>query len=121
MDYQTLDLTLKASALGLSVVNFWWLVAITLGNKGRATKEAIERVEKTANDKHAEQEARLIRLEEATRHAITLAELNKALGPLYDLGRNNENTLSSVKSEVRKLAEQQRDFTNMILERGLAK
>lgn len=121
MDIQEADLTLKAAGLVLTIINSVGVVIVWIGNKNRATKDAIDRVETVSRAQHQEQETRLIRLETDMRHALTRSDLEQMLSPLYELVRKNESNTAGIRAELTQLANEQRDFRNMILERGINK
>jgi hypothetical protein len=119
VDYQTVDIAIKGIGLALSVLNSVCLAVLWIGTRGRVTKDAIDRVESQAKGLHAEQEARIIRLEADFRHAIGKEQLVDALKPLYDLVRKTEAQVSGIDRVLQEQRAEARDLKNMILQRGI--
>lgn len=121
MDYQATDLIIKAAQLFFTAVNFAGVIALWFAGRGRATKEAIDRVEAKNREQHAGQQERIITLETEFRHLIGKKQLEDALKPLYDMGRANEKHAAEIAKELKSVSDQQKTLTDKILERGLNK
>lgn len=114
-----IDFNIVGSVLG-SVSIVWngiqsWML------RQRATQSAIDRVEVKANQLHAEQEARLIRVEETVRHVVDKDGLLNALKPLYDLVRKTESQVSGLASHIESQGRGLAQIQSMIMQRGIEK
>jgi hypothetical protein len=107
--------TAQWAGAGLGGLSLLWNVVLTIGQRGKATSEAILRVETRAVTWLQEHESRLTKQEEVVRHALTKADLNE----LYTVARKTEADVAGIKSTLRALEGGQRDITNLILQRGI--
>lgn len=109
-------LNLSTEQIGL-IISFAIHLLHWLGGRNKATRDAIARVETNAQTQHAEQEARIIRLEETLRHAITKHDLTE----IYQRLKSTGETTARVETSIRLMETQLRDLLNEIQRRGLSK
>lgn len=139
MNYEALAFWLQAVSVGLSSVNSVCVVVLFFGNRNRATRDAIDRVERLArelNDTqakaltealvlakslHGEQEARLVRMETEINHVPTRKHLEEVIGPIYDLVRRSEALAAKMDGRLEAIEENWRDLRQIILSKGLEK
>lgn len=83
--------------------------------------KAVGNVAALAKTQHSEQENRIVKLETEIGHLIRPHHLDAAIAPLYQLVNSANKEIASMSSEVKKMAESQRDLTLIILQRGMEK
>lgn len=130
LDYQAAGFWLAAFATVLSIVSTVCAIVMWWGRKGQITQEAIDRVERTARDlvsaaehneqtRHADQEARIVRLESDMKNMLTADHLNKALDPLYGLVRDSKSSEAALAADMRTVREQLGVLIRTFIDRGM--
>jgi hypothetical protein len=124
MDYQATDLAIKAAQLIFTAINFIGVIALWFASRGRATTEAINRVEAIAKEQHAGQEIRLAKLETQMQHMLVKDDL----APLYNLIRETDKNVAEVskcvagiEGSLESLEKGQERITTLIMQRGIEK
>lgn len=109
-------LNLSTEQIGL-IISFAIHLLHWLGGRNKATRDAIALVEATAREQHADQETRIVRIEETLRHAISKNDLTE----IYQRLKNTGETTARVETTVLLVQTQLRDLLNEIQRRGLSK
>jgi predicted ArsR family transcriptional regulator len=117
IDYDAAGLWLQAAGLGLSALNSICLVVLWFANRGRVTREAIDTVARDAESRGDELDKRLVRMEEAIRHAPTHEDLGKIYERLNSIG----NHLAELRGGNEKISEQVTMLVNYLTQQGLRK
>lgn len=130
MDYQAAEFWLACASFLMSAGAMITAIVAWWGNRNRVTQDAINRVEKHADDNldalersvsgslndHA---SRLTRMETQIGAKLDTNDLNTALRPLYDLVNLSAKQEAALAQKVEDIRHTLATLTNAIMEKGL--
>lgn len=115
IDYQMAHLVLSIISLVMSSLTMVATSIIWFGNRGKATKDAIDRVESRAVEEIAKLDRRLIAIESDLRHAITKRDLEE----IYQRLKNVGEATVKLEATTERMEDQLQNLLNEIQRRGL--